>query len=513
MRWFADHRSMTRARNVGPWGTECPPKLWSSGLTPVAIFLVAMLTVERGEARTFVVGGNFVDVHDLHDINPGDGECDAGGGRCNLRAAIEESNALPGPDRIELRPGTYPMSFDMGELQVSDIVHIIGTGSEPEQTLIWGSGRSRVLHVRRNVGSPRPYLHLRNLTVHGGVGVDPGGSGGGLRVGPDGSAWLFDVIFQNNKANWRGGAITVQGRLWLQRSVLKKNGSVRSGCGGVSGGGAIYVDRGGHANIDSSLIADNQHTKGGGIMNNGRLTIRNSTISNNTAYCYGAGLLNYKGESKIAFTTIVGNRLTGRSGTSEEVDDGLEGSGIHNGPILINQTLEKWARVTVGNSIIVHNTSDAGDEQNSDCQNQDGRGAVFFTAGYNVIGNFDGCSGANLEAARGASSTDRVGTNAAPVDALLERDLETGVLVLRSGTYAILRGSPAVDLGPLGPGSFTTGDPFFDCPPRDQRRRVRPGAGSRVCDAGAYELTSNFDWELVPPRVLSDGQIEGFDDR
>ena len=62
---------------------------------------------QRGYRREFPVGnpdmgayelGQFVEVDhagDLSDTNPGDGICRASNGRCTLRAAIEETNALP----------------------------------------------------------------------------------------------------------------------------------------------------------------------------------------------------------------------------------------------------------------------------------------------------------------------------------------------------------------------------------------------------------------------------------
>ena len=48
--------------------------------------------------------------HDAIDITPGDGVCADSGGACTLRAAIEETNALSGPDAIAVPAGTYQLT-------------------------------------------------------------------------------------------------------------------------------------------------------------------------------------------------------------------------------------------------------------------------------------------------------------------------------------------------------------------------------------------------------------------
>src|SRR5882762_10955183 len=75
---------------------------WSGGATPVVF------------AASFTVNTQ----SDTHDVNPGDGQCADADGNCSLRAAIEESNALPGfpPVVITLPSGTYVLT--LGELEV-----------------------------------------------------------------------------------------------------------------------------------------------------------------------------------------------------------------------------------------------------------------------------------------------------------------------------------------------------------------------------------------------------------
>src|SRR3990172_8808874 len=48
---------------------------------------------------------------DAVDASLGDGTCDDGSGNCTLRAAIQEANALSGPDTIDLPAGTYTLTI------------------------------------------------------------------------------------------------------------------------------------------------------------------------------------------------------------------------------------------------------------------------------------------------------------------------------------------------------------------------------------------------------------------
>ncbi|ANM29247.1 hypothetical protein ABI59_06070 [Acidobacteria bacterium Mor1] len=56
-------------------------------------------------AETLLATLTVNDAGDAGDASPGDGACDAGGGACTLRAAIEEANALAGADTIQFALG------------------------------------------------------------------------------------------------------------------------------------------------------------------------------------------------------------------------------------------------------------------------------------------------------------------------------------------------------------------------------------------------------------------------
>src|SRR3979411_826381 len=80
---------------------------------------------------------------DTKDVNPGDGLCADATGRCSLRAAINESNALPGfpPEIFTLPSGTYKLT--LGELEILNSLDLNGAGSD--STFIDGNDSSRVL--------------------------------------------------------------------------------------------------------------------------------------------------------------------------------------------------------------------------------------------------------------------------------------------------------------------------------------------------------------------------------
>src|SRR5213078_2294315 len=72
-----------------------------------AAFLSAHPAATPAEAASFSVNTTF----DATDANPGDGICATATGSCSLRAAIQETNASPGPDTITVPPGLYVLSL------------------------------------------------------------------------------------------------------------------------------------------------------------------------------------------------------------------------------------------------------------------------------------------------------------------------------------------------------------------------------------------------------------------
>jgi hypothetical protein len=209
-------------------------------------------------------------------------------------------------------------------------------------------------------------------------------------------------------------------------------------------GGGIYNN--GTLTINSSLIAHNlvhgscHHINcyggdGGGIYNDGTLTINNSTISGNAAHFLigpglGGGIFNDVGTLTINNSTISGNEVEGFGG-------GIYGSG------------------TIQNSIVANNSG-------GNCTDHD-----MISNGYNL--SSDGTC--NFNSNGDLNNTDpklgQLGNHGGPTQ-----------------TIPLLSGSPAIDAG--NPSGCTDGQGHLL--KTDQRGMPRPDkedAGG--CDMGAYE--------------------------
>ena len=88
----------------------------SNGLLPrlLPLFAAMSLAALAGDA-TPAQGASFTvnATHDAVDAAPGDGICADAGGACTLRAAVMETNALPGADEISLPAGTYVYTYQI----------------------------------------------------------------------------------------------------------------------------------------------------------------------------------------------------------------------------------------------------------------------------------------------------------------------------------------------------------------------------------------------------------------
>lgn len=290
-------------------------------------------------------------MNDAADHQPGDGTCETGPGNgiCSLRAAVQETNVLPGPQTIDLPVGTYQLTIpgsgedhaETGDLDITDTLTIQGGGAAA--TIVDGGGLDRVFENRVGVTASISGVTLRNgnatsggavnnlngdLTLTDVAALDSQATFGGGIHSTIGSLTMTRVAVSGNSAGSGGGGISVGsgGDLTLTNAVVAGNESSNSGGGldfsgsgtltvvdvtfdgneAVRGGGASAVS-GSFTNVtfDSNIVSQN----GGGFLTVGSPNLTNVTFSGNTAGTGGA--IANSGSASLTHVTIVGN-----SGTS-----------------------------------------------------------------------------------------------------------------------------------------------------------------------------------------------------
>lgn len=231
-----------------------------------------------------------------------------------------------------------------------------------------------------------------------------------------------------------GGGVFNQGTLTLDEVDVRDNASSGGG-GGVATSGTLTVR--------ASLIRNNKAgLAGGGILQTvGTLTMRHSTVSGNTADGGGGGISS-TGDGSITHATI----------TKNEADTDGAGFAGDGGGLVETGTL------TLARTVIAGNTDGSPGAEKPDCD------SVGLTSdGHNVIGDSSGCTFNPPDA------TSVVDQNAGLAPSLQDNGGPTQ-------THGLMASSVARDLIPAGDSA---------CGGKDQRGVPRPQAAG--CDAGAYE--------------------------
>jgi hypothetical protein len=400
-----------------------------------------------------------------------------------LIAAINSANTTPGGNTINLVPGmTYSLTVNQGGSGGNGLAPIAAAGGP---LVINGNGAT----ITRAAGSP----NFRIFTVAAGANLTLNSvtlSNGSPLTGP-GSAG-------------QGGAIEDDGTLTINNSTLSGNHPVGSSPGSPystnARDGAIRVNSGATATINSSVISGNKGAWGGGIGVYGTLVLNDSTVTANaTTYYGGGGVLGFNGANvQINRCTINNNQAGNGPGVYDRLNSKFTitnstianntgtGSGgiiVGNGSMLTLQNCTVTGNMTAGagggiylwnygtlstvttkNSIIAGNKGAANGPDVFTINSGGSIAAMFCLIGDGTGATFTGAS-------------NMIGTTANPINPML------GALVNNGGvtqTMALLPGSPAIDAGSnaLVPGGVTT----------DQRgtgfNRIIDG----IVDMGAYEF-------------------------
>jgi uncharacterized repeat protein (TIGR01451 family) len=230
-------------------------------------------------------------------LDPGAGGCDDV--ECTLREAIA---AAASGDRIEFAAALQgEVQLTAGQLTIIDkSVTIDGDG----RVAVDAQGNSAVLTVG-NTTNIQPVIALAGLTLEN-AGTQ---LGGGINVG--GVALTLDhVNVLDNATGTTGGGLSLRnGPQGVRSDVTIRNSRIARNTAAGDGGGGIAIIQGAeltliNSTVDSNTTPDN----GGGILNDGTLTVIGSLIAGNEGSSAGAIKPGQFSSTTLVRTTISGNR-------------------------------------------------------------------------------------------------------------------------------------------------------------------------------------------------------------
>lgn len=406
---------------------------------------------------------------DETDATPGNRVCASSNGRCTLRAAIVEANAIGGAV-IFLPASTYTITrvgqgeefADVGDLDIRSDIRIIGEGVQ--NTVIDANGQDRIFDV-----FPSARLDAAGMTLKNGLlSVGDGSAGAGVQN--RGTANLADVVITDGRTGWTGGGVTNHSVMSMQNVVIR-NGRARSAAG-VENLGSLAIE-------GAAILSNTADTSAGGISNSGNLTMSRATVAGNLAGLgrftqgLGGGIVS-SGSAALTNVTISGNT----SGA------GFSALGSNGGGYAVTGGLTDWINVTVSSNVGQNGLGTSLSHQ------VHVSGGATLRVGNSVVGPTSpdrSCQilgtvtslGFNIDAGATCGfvdATDRMSTNP-----MLAGLADNGGTTL---THLPQSGSPAID------GGFNP-----NCAALDQRGFLRPVDGdsnaSVVCDIGAVEVGAN----------------------
>ena len=189
------------------------------------------------------------------------------------------------------------------------------------QTAITAVDNDGTVHVAD--GTYKEHLTLnKNVNLIGesqnGTIIDGNNTGRPITINPDMKVTISKFTVKNGNSTGGGGGITNNGNLTITETTITEN--TATAIDGYAYGGGIYNH--GNLTIINSIISENtvigDTAYGGGIYNDVNLIINNSTITGNAAtstdgYADGGGISNEYGIITINNSIITGNAATGAS--------------------------------------------------------------------------------------------------------------------------------------------------------------------------------------------------------
>jgi hypothetical protein len=421
---------------------------------------------------------------------------------CTLRAAIQLTNSLAGPDRIFFQIPTSDPNYNpqtgVSTIQLTgerpdliDSVSIIGPG--PNKLIV---SYPEAQFARRifNVTTSGT-VSFSGITIAGGVAPYQE-SGGGIQNLNTATVNVTNCVITNNStgsgstAKGGGGIYNASsGVVNVTASTFKGNNARVDGFPVVGYGGAIYNTSGTLTVLDSTF-ADNHSTyRGGAIFNHTGVTnVTRSTFFDNGALGDGGAIENWSGTLTVANSTFYANIAYSNYGA---LAHGLGGAiaNIEGTLNLTNSTLTANFSGTVGSGVF-NETGTVYIKSTLIAQNYGGKSdgaagpdvwGAFVSQGFNLVGKKDGSTGFT-------SATDKKGTIASPLNpgfdpkGLRSNGGPTQTVALTATSAALDRGSSAGLTGVLTTDQRGAGFP------RRVDKSVANATGGDGTDIGAFEL-------------------------
>ena len=250
---------------------------------------------------------------------------------------------------------------------------------------------------------------------------------------------LFDsLIIRNGYTIVQGGGIYNEGTLTISNSKLLDNSSAIYG-GAIISRGTLIIS-------DSTLSGNSAHDYAGVANWNGTLTITNSEISGNSATRDGGGIHN-AGVLTVTNSTFSGNSASYGGGVYNEFGTmTITNSTFSGNSASLGGGIANYSDITLINTIVANSPI------GGDCLNGNGT-MIADTYNFDTDGSCDNAMQKSPLEINLASLADNGGS---------------------TQTFALLAGSHAIDSGNDA-----------NCPATDQRGVARPQGNS--CDIGAFE--------------------------
>lgn len=435
-------------------------------------------------------------VTDAPDLDPGDGLCRTAAGDCSLRAAIQQANATPGFDTVQVPEGGYLLNLDgadgedaaaRGDLDIREPMALIGTAAAGSAMGVQitgarfasGSHGDRLIDI--DTGSLQVPVRIEHVMISFGDSAEPRG-GGGLLLRTGSALALRDVMFYANFSGGVGSALAVYGDASL-RDVRLSDNHVGSPVTAPNMLGTLYV--GGNGTLDAdNVVFDTNNAEAGGavaLVDNATATLRRCSLADNSAdgrggsgpdTGLGGGIL-LAGSARLSLENCTLSGLFGQTADPA----GINSVVVRDAAQLQLQhvSVQAWPLRTLGDGaarIIVRDSLLL--SQATGAQGCSGR---LVSAGGNWLGSAASC-------ALATTADDRVG------EPLLPRQQLTLNVAVAGAAGANRQGLPHTVFVP--PAAAADCAAPTGCPGTDQLGAGRPSPSAsgrpRRCDAGAIEL-------------------------